>query len=154
MGLFDILEKAYSKFEEYSPQVMDAMMKEMENIEKKREKTERKIDEKKETYEGFTLRQLNKKLSLLKPKNDPNYSLKKTAISRIVRERECQINHYMSEYSGLPSSILKLERTNVINGRANYGNESFRCQELTEVEAEIRLIAIDKILSERKNGEY
>lgn len=154
MGLYSLLEKAYVKFEEYSPKVMDAMMKIMENEEEKREKTERKIEEKKETYEGLTLRQLKDKLSRLKPNNDSNYSLKKAAISRIIREREYQINNYMCKYSGLPSSTLKLERTNVINGRANFGNESFGCKKLTEIEAEIRLIAIDKLLGERKNGEY
>jgi len=154
MGLIKLLEKAYSKLDENLPQIMDTLYSVNDYFEKQYEEMEKKIDSKIETYQELPLKVLNNELSRLNNSNCSSGTIKKTAITKIINERNDRINYFVRKYSELSSSTLKWERTNVINGRANFYTEPFGCQEITKVEAEIRIIAIDKLLSERKNGEY
>ena len=117
-------------------------------------KWKRKLIQKQKPTRNYHIKVLKNELTRLNNSNCPSGTIKKAAITKIIKERNDRINYFVRKYSELSSSTLKLERTNVINGRANFYTEPFECQEITKVEAEIRIIAIDKLLSERKNGEY
>lgn len=151
MGLFDILEKAYVKFEEYSPQIMDTLSNINDQIDKKQQRIDERFESIIETYNEYPLRALKNELSRLNDSNSPGDTIREKALNKIIKERNSKIENYVLNYSRLPSSTLREERVNVIHGRANYCNESYGCMKITKVEAELRIIAIDKLLSERND---
>ena len=97
---------------------------------------------------------LKDELSQISNSNETDATIKKRAISTIISHRQSQIKDCMCEYSSYQSSTLQLEHTNVTHGRANFCISSNRFnQNLSDVEAEMRLIAIERVLRERNNYE-
>lgn len=152
MGLLDLLEKAYSKFIDNAPIIMEKMNNAIERAEENRQKMEDKVNSYIPTYQHLTLKMLKDEFSRISNSNETDATIKKRAISTIISNRQSQIKDFICEYSLYQSSTLQLEHTNVTHGRANFCVSPNRFnQNLSDVEAEMRLIAIERVLSERNN---
>ena len=154
MGLLDLLDKAYSKLQDNAPMIVDKMTTAMERAEEKQLKTDEKVKSYVSSYDYLTMKKLKEELLRLNNSNESDANIRKRAISDILNDRQNRIRNLIRDYSSYQSSTLKLEHTCVSNGRSNYCVISNNInQKLTDVEIEMRLIAIEKVLSERKNSE-
>lgn len=154
MGLWDLLDKAYSKLQDNAPMIVDKMTTAMERAEEKQLKMDEKVKSYVSSYDHLTMKKLKEELLRLSNSNESDANIRKRAISDILNDRQNQIRNLIHDYSSYQSSTLKLEHACVSNGRSNYCVISNNInQKLTDVEIEMRLIAIEKVLSERKNSE-
>lgn len=76
MGFLDFLGKAYYKFEEKAPEIMDFMMKAQERADRRTAE----VEEYKERYSNLS----NKELKNI---YDNKYGTKKTAAAAVLKER-------------------------------------------------------------------
>lgn len=151
MGFFDLLGKAVSKVIEVTPAILEELGKAYERGEKNRQEMEERVNSYIPKYQHLTMKKLKDEFTQLNGSNEPDVNIKKRAISSIINNRQSQIQDLIREYSKYHSSILKLEYTNVTHGRANYCISYDRFNgNLTDAEIEMRLIAIQRLLNERK----
>ncbi|MBQ5334130.1 MAG: hypothetical protein J6K92_12870 [Oscillospiraceae bacterium] len=151
MGLFSLFEKAYEKFDKSLPQIMDTLSNINDQIDKNQQRIDERFESIIKTYNEYPLRVLKNELSRLNASDGSDDTIREKALNKIIKERNSKIDNFVLNYSRLSSSTLREERVNVIHGRANYCNESYGCMEITKVEAELRIIAIDKLLNERND---
>lgn len=151
MGFFDLLGKAVSKVIEVTPAILEELDKTMERAEKNRQEMEERVNSYIPKYQHLTMKKLKDEFTQLNNSNEPDVNIKKRAISSIINNRQSQIRDLMCEYSSYQSSTLKFEHTDVTSGRATLCIPYDRInRKLTDVEIEMRLIAIERVLSERK----
>lgn len=151
MGFFDLLGKAVSKVIEVTPAILEELDKTMERAKKNRQEMEERVNSYIPKYQHLTMKKLKEEFTQLNNSNESDVNIKKRAISSIINNRQSQIQDLIRGYSKFPSSVLRLEYTNVTQGRANYCVPYDRFnRNLTDVEIEMRLIAIQRLLNERK----
>lgn len=84
MGLLDLLEKAYSKFIDNAPIIMEKMNNAIERAEENRQKMEDKVNSYIPTYQHLTLKMLKDEFSRISNSNETDATIKKRAISTIT----------------------------------------------------------------------
>lgn len=153
MDFLDLLGKAVSKVIEVTPAILEGLGKTVEQAEERNRKMEEKVNSYIPAYQHLTIQKLKNEFTQLNNSNEPDVNIKKRAISTILRDRQNEIQDLIRQYSTYHSSTLRLEYTNVKNGRANYCISYDRfSKNLTDAEIEMRLIAINKLLTERNSN--
>ena len=151
MVFFDLLGKAVSKVIEVTPAILEGLGKTVEQAEERNRQMEEKVNSYIPAYQQLTIQKLKNEFTQLNNSNESDVNIKKRAISSIINNRQSQIRDLMCEYSSYQSSTLKFEHTDVTSGRATLCIPYDRInRKLTDVEIEMRLIAIERVLSERK----
>ena len=121
----DFLDRAYQKFEEVAPQIMEELVK----FQEKTEQRQQKIEEYKAEYSMLSNKELMEKL------DRETSSERRKAIISVKKERGLKISRYKEEYSNLNINELMFEKR-----RLELNNKG---------DADLRIIAINSLLKER-----